>query len=268
MPKSLKTRIQNKHDIEANWLLASNFVPLAGEIIIYDPDETHDLPRVKIGDGETLVNNLKFIDADLVDAIDSKADSEHGTHVSFSTADPVMDGVAAAGSANTVARSDHKHPIDTSRASQADLAEHINDSDTHIGADDRVKFEAAYEHSQTAHAPADVLNTAKLYTDTEVAAVKNELLNGAGEAYDTLKELGDLINENQDALEALELVAAGKADKDHKHDEYATETYVDEKIAEIPVPDVSSQIDNLISCGTADPSANITSKFYFKYATE
>lgn len=132
MPKSLKTRIQNKHDIEANWLLASNFVPLAGEIIVYDPDETHDIPRVKIGDGETLVNNLKFIDADLVDALANKADTEHGTHVSFSTTAPVMDGVAAVGSATTVARSDHKHPTDTSRASKADLAEHINDSNAHM----------------------------------------------------------------------------------------------------------------------------------------
>lgn len=64
MPKNLITRIQNKHDIEANWKLATNFTPLAGEIIIYDPDSTHAAPRVKIGDGSTLVNNLKFIDVD------------------------------------------------------------------------------------------------------------------------------------------------------------------------------------------------------------
>lgn len=44
------------------------------------------------------------------------APSSHGTHVSFSTAAPVMDGTASAGSAPTVARSDHKHPVDTSRA--------------------------------------------------------------------------------------------------------------------------------------------------------
>lgn len=44
------------------------------------------------------------------------APSSHGTHVSFSTAAPVMDGTESAGSAPTVARSDHKHPVDTSRA--------------------------------------------------------------------------------------------------------------------------------------------------------
>ena len=49
------------------------------------------------------------------------------------------------------------------------------------------------------------------------AAVKNELLNGAGAAYDTLKELGDLISVNNNAINALNSVAAGKADKEHTH---------------------------------------------------
>lgn len=61
------------------------------------------------------------------------------------------------------------------------------------------------------------LEEAKGYADTAAATVKDELLNGAGEAYDTLKELGDLINENTTALDALEEVATGKADKSHTH---------------------------------------------------
>ena len=48
-------------------------------------------------------------------------------------------------------------------------------------------------------------------------AVKNDLLSGAGEAYDTLRELGELIDENVDAIAALEAVATGKADKGHAH---------------------------------------------------
>lgn len=55
------------------------------------------------------------------------------------------------------------------------------------------------------------LSEAKSYADS----VKNDLLNGAGDAYDTLKELGDLIDENQDAIDALEIVAAGKAALSH-----------------------------------------------------
>ena len=62
------------------------------------------------------------------------------------------------------------------------------------------------------------LDEAKAYADSAVSQVKDDLLNGAGEAYDTLKELGDLINVNVDAIEALETVATGKADKVHGHE--------------------------------------------------
>lgn len=50
----------------------------------------------------------------------------------YSATAPVMDGTASAGSATTVARSDHKHPTDTSRASQTDLNSHTgNKSNPH-----------------------------------------------------------------------------------------------------------------------------------------
>ena len=58
--KTFKSRIQNKHDTEAHWNAAVNFKPLAGELIIYDEDNTHSTPRFKVGDGNTLVNNLPF----------------------------------------------------------------------------------------------------------------------------------------------------------------------------------------------------------------
>ncbi len=63
----------------------------------------------------------------------------------------------------------------------------------------------------------NALASAKTYTDSAVATVKNDLLNGAGTAYDTLKELGDLIDDNTDAISALETVASGKANSVHTH---------------------------------------------------
>lgn len=57
----------------------------------------------------------------LQDALNGKANSSHGTHVTYSTTAPKMDGTAAVGTASNVARGDHVHPTDTSRASQADL---------------------------------------------------------------------------------------------------------------------------------------------------
>ena len=58
--KQFNGRIIQKHDSEANWNKATNFIPKAGEIIIYDADETHGYCRIKIGDGSTLINNLPF----------------------------------------------------------------------------------------------------------------------------------------------------------------------------------------------------------------
>ena len=74
----LKTRIINKHETQENWEKATNFIPLEGEVIIYDPDNNHKKPRIKIGDGilnpetgiieGTNVNDLPFItDSNLSD---------------------------------------------------------------------------------------------------------------------------------------------------------------------------------------------------------
>lgn len=59
--KNINGRIQHKHDIEENWLKATNFIPLIGELIVYDPDSSHTKARFKIGDGQTLVNDLPFL---------------------------------------------------------------------------------------------------------------------------------------------------------------------------------------------------------------
>ena len=60
--KNLNSRIINKHDIEANWVKATNFIPKQGEIIVYDKDDNYNYPRVKIGDGVTTIVALPFID--------------------------------------------------------------------------------------------------------------------------------------------------------------------------------------------------------------
>ena len=58
--KTIKGRIVQKHDIEANWSRANNFIPMKGEIIIYDIDENYSYERFKIGDGVTVVSALPF----------------------------------------------------------------------------------------------------------------------------------------------------------------------------------------------------------------
>ncbi len=60
--KTIKTRIVNKHATESDWEKAINFVPLLGELIIYDPDEMYFYSRFKIGDGIANVKDLPFVD--------------------------------------------------------------------------------------------------------------------------------------------------------------------------------------------------------------
>lgn len=84
------------------------------------------------------------------------------------------------------------------------------------------KADTSHEHNSlydTKGAAEAALSSARAYADNAAARVKDDLLNGAGAAYDTLKELGDLIDDNHDALEALEAVAASKADITHDHDD-------------------------------------------------
>ena len=53
--KTFQGRIVQKHDTKANWEKATNFIPLKGEIILYD-----DLNEIKIGDGTAKINDLDF----------------------------------------------------------------------------------------------------------------------------------------------------------------------------------------------------------------
>lgn len=66
----IKTRILLKTDIKENWDKAVNFIPRAGEICIYldaFPFKNNDniieyyIPGIKVGDGETKVSELYFI---------------------------------------------------------------------------------------------------------------------------------------------------------------------------------------------------------------
>ena len=76
MSATVNTRIQLKRDITANWNQARGFIPLDGEVIIYEDykvieqnvngqEQLVPVPGIKIGDGRTYVQDLPFIDGDL-----------------------------------------------------------------------------------------------------------------------------------------------------------------------------------------------------------
>lgn len=75
----VNTRIKLKHDTTANWNNAIGFIPLAGEVIIYDDYQTKtweeqeygetvtktvNIPGIKIGTGNAYVQDLAFVDED------------------------------------------------------------------------------------------------------------------------------------------------------------------------------------------------------------
>ena len=80
--KRIMGRLIQKHDIESNWLKATNFVPEKGEIIVYDIDSKYNYERFKIGDGSKNVNALPFVSDALraeliahINAVDDKVDA-------------------------------------------------------------------------------------------------------------------------------------------------------------------------------------------------
>ena len=63
MSNKINARLQHKIDTQENWEKATNFIPLKGELIIYDIDANNTSRRIKIGDGITPVNDLEFVSA-------------------------------------------------------------------------------------------------------------------------------------------------------------------------------------------------------------
>ena len=77
MSATVNSRIKCKRDTTENWNNAVGFIPMAGEIIVYDDYETKtytveeygqivtktvNIPNIKIGSGNAYVQDLVFVD--------------------------------------------------------------------------------------------------------------------------------------------------------------------------------------------------------------
>lgn len=153
----------------------------------------------------------------------------------------------------------------------------LNQADFELAAEKNITIELLSTHYSEDKRLNDIANKAdKEYVDEAISSAKNDLLNGAGEAYDTLKELGELIDENTDAIEALELIATNKFEQlsqeivNHKGDTdihvtateketwnaKATTEYVDNKITDlkaqksqlrVQIPEVNDTMENALA---------------------
>ena len=131
----------------------------------------------------------------LQSALDSKAASSHGTHVSYSSTAPVMDGTASVGAASTVARSDHKHPTDTSRAAKTDLDSHTSNTTVHITSTERTNWNAAKTHADSAHAPSNAEKNQNAFSNVKVGSTTI----AADTTTDTLELVGNNVTITPDA---------------------------------------------------------------------
>ena len=96
----------------------------------------------------------------LQSALDGKAASSHGTHVTWSTTSPKMNGTAAVGSETKVARGDHVHPTDTSRAAKSDFDTHVASTVSHVTADERTAWNAKASTANATTKTAGLMSSA------------------------------------------------------------------------------------------------------------
>lgn len=97
MSATINTRIQIKHDTTENWNNAFGFVPIPGEIIVYDDYETKTytveeygetvtktalIPNIKVGTGNAYVQDLAFVDEKTRDILMAHIQN-HDIHVTL-----------------------------------------------------------------------------------------------------------------------------------------------------------------------------------------
>ena len=122
------------------------------------------------GGAATTFNGSAAKSINITPAAIGAAAASHGTHVTYSTTAPVMDGTASVGSAATVARSDHRHPTDTSRAAASDLTSHTGNTTVHITATERTNWNAAKTHADSVHAPSNAEKNQNAFSNIVVGS--------------------------------------------------------------------------------------------------
>lgn len=97
MSSTIHPRIQLKRDTTENWNNAIGFIPLPGEVIIYEDYDTKtyeveeygetitktvNIPNIKIGTGNAYVQDLAFVDGKTRDALMTHI-NDHDIHTTL-----------------------------------------------------------------------------------------------------------------------------------------------------------------------------------------
>lgn len=137
-----------------------------------------------------------YTESEIDTKLSGKANSNHGTHVTYdSTNKPKMDGTAAFGTSSSVARADHVHPTDTSRASQTALDTHDVNTTKHITSTERTNWNTAKAHADSAHAPSNAEKNQNAFSNIKVGSTTV----AADITTDTLELVGSNVTITPDA---------------------------------------------------------------------
>lgn len=167
-----------------------------GDLIVDNADAIDALETIASGKADAEHSHAISDVSGLQSALDGKAASSHGTHVSFdSTNKPKMDGTAAFGSSSKVARADHVHPTDTTRAAQTDLDTHTGNTTIHITSTERTNWNAAKTHADSAHAPSNAEKNQNAFSNIKVGSTTI----AADSTTDTLELVGSNVTITPDA---------------------------------------------------------------------
>ena len=216
-----------------------------GDLIDDNADAIEALETIASGKADATHSHAIADVTGLQTALDGKAESSHGTHVTYSTTAPVMDGTASVGSASTVARSDHKHPTDTSRASKTEFDTHTSNTTVHITSTERTNWGEAYTHSQAAHAPsnaqANVIESIKVNGTAQSVSSKSVNITVPTDNKDLANGAGYLVSSD----------IANKADKATTLSGYGiTNAYTKAEV------DAKTVVDSALSATSANPVQN------------
>jgi hypothetical protein len=246
--KFIETRIQMKRDTASAWTSATGFRPLEGEYIFYT-----DLNKVKIGkkdkDGNlSLLSELPFLDARDADTVDSKHASDFVQSVKIGTTEYKSGTTVTLPAYPTKSSLGLSNVTNDAQVKRSEMG--IANGIATLGSDGKVpttqlpasialgetsatayrgdRGKIAYDHSQTTHAPSNAQKNSDI-TKAEIEAKLTGTITSHTHSHAVTPAAGT--NNTQIATTAF----------------------------------VKTEVNNLISSGSAEPSANTVSQYYFKY---
>ena len=240
--KTLNTRIIHKHDTEINWSKATNFKPKQGEIIIYDKDNNYNYERIKVGDGVTLVNNLPFYGSSIENISDGIASGSVRTSSSTTESTDYKLGTAAfAEGSATKANGNYSH-AEGYKSNASGAYSHAEGRETTAS--------GSVSHAEgTSTVASGIRSHASGYGT--IAKGQNQTAIGKYNIEDTNEKYALIVGNGTSTARSNAFTIDWNGNAEAGGKKLATETYVEGKIADIPTPDVSGQIENHNSSSTA-----------------